>query len=213
MKHRIHRDEMKRFADSEDGTLVWFKRETDTRWRKTREPRWHKDSSYILDNKYAELRKEGIDKDRPIQVYSTIYSEWVTPISRLQFDIDIKNYRLEPKEEEEFKYPIYKRCRARGYIVEFTSKKEGVIIKDTEISRSVYRNIGHKSNGWIPHTDTETWEDYDYVEPIYYYRWEKLSSNNKIRVSDLISDKYAEKNGYREEGWVKRTNTKRTWKY
>jgi len=44
MKHRIHRDEMKRFADSEEGTLVWHRRNTSTRWRKTIDPRWHKDS-------------------------------------------------------------------------------------------------------------------------------------------------------------------------
>jgi len=56
-------------------------------------------------------------------------------------------------------------------------------------------------------------ENHDYIEPIAYYRWERLSSKGKILVSDLISDKYAEKNGYKEDGWIKITNTKRTWEY
>jgi len=56
-------------------------------------------------------------------------------------------------------------------------------------------------------------EDHNYVEPIYYYRWERLSSKGEILMSNLISDKYAEKNGYKEDGWIKITNTKRTWEY
>ena len=212
MKTRQHKEEMIRFAKSEDGTEVWFRQKSGTNWDTVLKPAWAEDKIYVLNDKYAELRKKSIDEDIPIQVYNRLHSEWATPTYKLKFDADIKLYRLKPKEGE-FKYPIYKRNLTAGHVVEFTSITEGVIIKDTEHSRSVYHNIGDKLDSLLPHTNIDIWEDYDYIEPTYYYRWEKLSSNNKIRVSDLISDRYAEKNEYREEGWVKRTNTKRTWEY
>jgi len=87
------------------------------------------------------LRRKSVDTGIPIQVYDTISSEWRTPPFELQFDSDIKNYRLEPKKEE-FKYPIYKRSKVAGHIVEFIGEREGVVIKDTEHSRNINRNIG-----------------------------------------------------------------------
>jgi len=153
METRPHKEEMIRFAESEAGTEVWFRPKTSTNWRTLLTPTWNEDYIYILDNKYAKLRKESADTGRPIQVYDYSSLKWETPTHELQFDVDLAFYRLEPK------------------------------------------------------------ENHDDVEPIAYYRWERLSSKGKILVSDLISDKYAEKHKYKEDGWVKRTNTKRTWEY
>jgi len=216
MKTRPHKEEMIRFAKSEVGTQVWFRQKTGTGWSTVLKPAWDKDYIYVVHNKYANLRKDSADTGRPIQIRNKT-GKWETPTHELQFDVDLEFYRLEPKKEE-FKYPIYKRFIYKdsvynGCVVEFIGGTEGVIVEDTEMSRASNHNIGYKSHSWIHHTNTRAWEDYDYIEPIYYYQWERLSSKGEILVSNLISDRYAEKNGYREEGWVKRTSTKRTWEY
>ena len=153
MGYRIHRDEMIRFAKSEDDTAVWYRPKMSTEWLTGLKPLWNKNYIYIVDDDYAKLRKESADTGRPIQVYSILLSIWKTPTYKLDFSAHIESYRLEPK------------------------------------------------------------EDHDYVEPIAYYQLERLSSKGEILISNLISDKYAEKNGYKEDGWIKITNTKRTWEY
>ena len=142
----------------------------------------------------------------------TIRYNWETLMQKLMS----KDYRFEPIEE--FEYPIYKRCIYKanfytGCVVKFTGETEGVIVKDTERIREFDHHVGCRLDTWIPHTDINAWEDHDYVEPIYYYRWERLSSKGEILMSNLISDKYAERYKYKEDGWIKITNTKRTWEY
>jgi len=217
MKHRIHREEMKRFADSEEGTAVWYRQKTVTNWRTILEPTWNEDYIYILDDEDAELRKKSADENRPIQVYDTIFSEWETPKHELEFNSDIKSYRLEPKEDK-FKYPIYKLCIYKdhfysGCVVEFTGETEGVIVKDTERTREFNHHIGYRLDNWIPHTDTNAWKDHDYIEPIAYYRWEQLIMNGSILTSSHITDKYAEKHNFENSGWRKIESSKRTWEY
>jgi len=153
METRPHKEEMIRFANSEVGTAVWWREKTFDSWKLIKNPLWSEDYVYVVDNKYAELRKKSVDEDRAIQMYNTIDSKWETPTFNLDFSAPIESYRLEPK------------------------------------------------------------EDHDYIEPIAYYRWERLSSKGEILMSNLMSDKYAEKNGYKEDGWIKITNTKRTWEY
>jgi len=94
---KTHRDEMIRFANSEEGTAVWFKHATMTEWKRNYIPTWSKDTIYIVDDKYAELRKENIDTGRPIQVLN-VEGEWVTQVVDLHFILSLSDYRLEPKE-------------------------------------------------------------------------------------------------------------------
>ena len=137
----------------------------------------------------------------------TIRYKWETLMQKLMS----KDYRFEPIEE--FEYPIYKRSTSNGCVVEFTGKTTGMVVIDTEASRriGVGECIGYKSNRWVSHTYEKTWEDYDYVETISYYRWERLSSKGKILVSDFMTDKYAEEFKYEKEGWRKIESSKRTW--
>ncbi|HIP15554.1 MAG TPA: hypothetical protein EYG74_08700, partial [Sulfurimonas autotrophica] len=116
---RKHRDEIKRFADTEIGTKVWYKAKDRFRWVNTANPTWKEDNEYIVDDEYAELRKESVDTGRPIQMYNPVSSKWETPAFELDFDAPIENYRLKPKEEE-FKYPIYKKDKGMGFVVKFT---------------------------------------------------------------------------------------------
>jgi len=211
MKTRIHKEEMIRFAKSEEGTTIWYRRGTSDSWRLIKDPLWREDCVYVVNNKYAELRKKSIDEGRAIQMYNLISSKWETPIFELEFNSDIKSYRLEPKEDK-FKYPIYKKNKTTGFVVEFTSKAEGRIVLDTEDSRHTGHYVGHESDKWKEHTNTEVWEDCEYEEPTYYYRWEKLTSKgSSILKSSHVTDEYAEKNSFENSGWRKLANTKRTW--
>ena len=151
MKTRLHKEEMIRFAKSEEGTTIWWRAKKATDWGIISNTMWYKGFIYIVNDKYAVLRKESADTGRPIQVYNYSSLKWETPTHELQFDVDLAFYRLEPK------------------------------------------------------------EDHDYIEPIAYYRWERLSSKGEILMSNLISDKYAEENGYKEDGWIKIESSKRTW--
>ena len=49
-------------------------------------------------------------------------------------------------------------------------------------------------------------------EPLYYYQWEKMLSHGAvITVTEYVLDDYAEKNGYKKDGWRKIENSRRTW--
>ena len=140
----------------------------------------------------------------------TIRYNWETLMQKLMS----KDYRFEPIEE--FEYPIYKRCIYKanfytGCVVKFTGETEGVIVKDTERTREFDHHIGYRLDTWIPHTDINAWEDCDYVEPIYYYRWERRYSTGIIESSDLVTDLYAKTNEYELLGWFKVESSKRTW--
>ena len=141
----------------------------------------------------------------------TIKYKWETLMQKLMS----KDYIFEPIDE--FEYPIYKRCIYKGNfytgcVVEFTGKTEGVIVKDTERTREFNHTIGCRLDTWIPHTDTNAWEDYAYEEePIYYYRWEKLYRDGRINTSDLVTDEHANICNYKRDGWRKIESSKRTW--
>jgi hypothetical protein len=69
--------------------------------------------------------------------------------------------------EESSEYPIYKKKKDIGYIVKFAGLQDG------EIAYPAYSSYktGQKSSDWIPHTNTDVWED------VYYDReldlWDK----------------------------------------
>ena len=212
MKTRVREQEMIRFAKSEEGTEVWYRYKTSTNWDTILKPAWNKPCIYIIDNEYAELRKKSADTGRPIQMYNPISLEWETPTFELDFSAPIESYRLEP-EEDGFEYPIYKRHKLTGCVVMFTEKKYGVIVIDTEKANYEGYGTGYEADNWIPHTNASTWEDYDYdyTEPTYYYRWEKLYRNGSISTTAYVTDVYAVKFNYKEEDYVKIEDSKRTW--
>ena len=205
---RKHKKEMIRFIESEYGTEVWYKNNNSTKWRKSQVPRWDKDTTYIVDDEYATLRKESIDTKMPIQVYNKELSEWQTPNFDLEFDGNIKNYRLKP---DDHSYPIYKKAKNDGSIVKFTALEDGVVVVDTEISRSFNHFVGTESKGWVRHTNTDVWENYNYKEPVYYYKWEKVYDYGVIEETRWMTDEYAEKNKYYIHEWRKIKGLKRVW--
>ena len=69
-----------------------------------------------------------------------------------------------------FEYPITKRNKINGMVIEFTGLCEGKIIKTTEFFKENEFNVGDKLYDIFAHTNTEIWENCDYKErPAYYY--------------------------------------------
>jgi len=103
---RKHCKEIIRFANSKERTVVWYKPRFSNKWDKTYYPAWKPQNKYILEDRYAELRKESIDTGIPIQVYRYISSKWETSRDELDFHLPIEYYRLEP---DNYEYPIYQK--------------------------------------------------------------------------------------------------------
>jgi len=70
-----HKDEICRWANSPDGTAVWYKyRGID--WTLTKNPHWSPDVNYVVYDEWAELRKAQID-GKQLQMNPTKSGPWV----------------------------------------------------------------------------------------------------------------------------------------
>ena len=71
----------------------------------------------------------------------------------------IKEIKALP-DEPEVEYPLFMKHKVNGQIIMFTSINEGCVVwkRDQEFSST----IGYVSDGWIPHTDTDTWQPVPY---------------------------------------------------
>ena len=71
----------------------------------------------------------------------------------------IKEIKALP-DESEFEYPLFMKHKVNGQIIMFTSINEGCVVwkRDQEFSST----IGYVSDGWIPHTNTDTWQPVPY---------------------------------------------------
>ncbi len=98
-----HKDEMDKFSNSPSGIKVWFRsRQPGKRWELLEEPNWCIYNHYIVDDVYAELRKQFIDDRREIQVRDKYTNEWRDTVTDTlnRFDSNIKRgikYRIKPK--------------------------------------------------------------------------------------------------------------------
>lgn len=61
---------------------------------------------------------------------------------------------------DNFSYPIYKKSKRDELVIKFTSLKEGKVVVGNN-----YWNTSHLYYDWIPHTDTEVWEDWAPPQP------------------------------------------------
>ena len=53
MYGKVHKDEIKQWANANEGTKVWCKRKGDKVWVLQESPSWNKDDEYIVDDKNA----------------------------------------------------------------------------------------------------------------------------------------------------------------
>ena len=205
---RKHTDEIIRYANSEEGTGVWYKEIAGaSKWRLIGYSSWRDNCSYVVDDEWAHLRKALID-GKTLQTSDELTAGGICwsdippyfPIEKYE----VGTFRV--KTEPEFKYPIYKRSAAHGFVVKFTGLTEGEVVV---VGR--YHYIGYSSLFWEKHTSNTVWEDYNYTEPTYYYRWEKLEDENSILTTPHVTDKFAKGMQYSELGWRRIESSKRTW--
>ena len=120
MAKRKHQDEMIRFANSPEGTKVWYK--SDGCWYDIIKPIWVKKLHYIVDDKHAELRKLQHDKpETEFEIKHPQQTEWCY-FDGENWELD-KDYRVK---EEAFKPVLKKRD---GDVVCFIDRKKYVLIE------------------------------------------------------------------------------------
>ena len=61
--------------------------------------------------------------------------------------------------KQEVEYPLFRRSKQNSSIVKFTSLSEGTVVWKGSVP---YSAIGHYSENWFKHTDTDTWEEVAY---------------------------------------------------
>ena len=76
----------------------------------------------------------------------------------LELGKEIEALKKQNTEKEEIKYPIYCKRIGSPLVVKFVGLKSGEVVFG-----SIY-NVGHKSNNWIKHTDTDIWQQLDVCE-------------------------------------------------
>ena len=113
---RKHEDEMVRFAQSPEGTKVWFRAIESRKWVSSYSPSWSNGYIYIVDDEWSKIAKQCIDD--PSKVECHIGAEgWVTTtfytLRRLRQQ-NVKKYRIKPKEEEEIILEDCKTCKFIG---------------------------------------------------------------------------------------------------
>ena len=117
-----HKNEIMRWANSPEGTRVWIKQE-DGIWSKPYVPTWKKDSTYIVDDEWAEIRKAFFD-NKTIQFLN---EEWedsgVSDINVYQGE-SREFYRIKPDDQESC---LFKLC-------EFAKEAEEAYIDSENIS-------------------------------------------------------------------------------
>ena len=211
-----HSNEIKRWADSPDGTEVWI-RESDGRWWLTDNPRWIESVKYIVDDERAEYRRALAD-GKTIQFKRSRIgsfdcgSHWVDWNSYgQQFESGVY-YRVKPEVE----YPAYFREKSTGIVVKFTGLSSGIVI---EGDGGLQSKKGFKWNCFIPHNKSNWWTELseyeEEKEEVYYYLWEKPHSSDcgeSISMSNrFMTDEYALNNGHTvEKGWERVESSKRT---
>lgn len=95
-----HRDEIIRWANSEEGTGVWQKDELNDCWAILTLIPWHKHIIYIVDDQWAELRKYQAD-GKQLQ-YKTDIDTWKDSIFTLEDNNTLLGrWRIKPEE------PVY----------------------------------------------------------------------------------------------------------
>lgn len=58
-----HSAEIIAWARRKEGTKVWCKRKGDKHWVLQKSPSWDPQNKYVIDDDFAETRKEHIDKE------------------------------------------------------------------------------------------------------------------------------------------------------
>ena len=137
-----HKKEITRWANCPDNTEVWY-RACKNDWDKIKIPHWLINVEYIVDDKYAELRK-ALAEGKTILFRGK-------EVDNLNFDKELEDYSI----QENFT-PVLKRSIRVGRVICFTGPTKGIVIDDncsgTYAVGDVIKNVVHYNNEFY-------WED------------------------------------------------------
>ena len=139
-----------------DGNNLWCYSYNLKRWKKQKEL-WSVDKDTtdfiynIIEDRSFEARKAHALGAR-IESRLDNTDGW-----EVDYDPSWSEHR-EYREEPEYTYPLLKRLKSSGLVVEFTGKREGKVIEKGTSSRPV----GEKY-GWFDEHTRDTWEDVEWV--------------------------------------------------
>ena len=143
--------EIKRWAESPDGTKVWGKCSKDGKWYTHDNPPFWPICDYIVDDQWAELRKAQID-GRQLQMKNA-KGDWYD--ARLGYDVldytSPESWRIKPEVE----FPVYRRHKEKGCIAKFHSPDTYEIV----ISADKYGIAGITVNTTESYDREDIWEE------------------------------------------------------
>ena len=100
-----HKSEMNRYINSKYGTAVWCKNPESDNWEKTGTPAWREDMLYVIDDKWASLRKSQYDGHQ-LQYYGGPVLGWIDwRLSNLDISRP-EDWRVKPAEIETVQYIV-----------------------------------------------------------------------------------------------------------
>ena len=137
-----HKDEIIRWANCPDDTKVWYRR-AESMWDIVVTPLWLFDVDYIVDDKYAELRKAQADGKTILFLGEEA--------DNLSFNNELENYSI----KKDFAH-VLKRSVHTGKIVCFISEIEGIVVDDNDW---VEYDVGDKLENLVPYDNRDHWED------------------------------------------------------
>ena len=103
------------------------------------------------------------------------------------YNSDTRSLRL-VKEKTVHKYPIYKKSKTNGVVVQFTALDSGFV---TERGDTLF-DIGQSSSSWTPHTSDAQWEDYTPPESSTKHICEVLKEKVDLETAIRFAKNYVE---------------------
>lgn len=141
MSSKKHKDEIIRWANSHEGTRVWNKGPA-SRWQLIDNPRWTKDTKYIVDDRWSELRKAQEDGTQLQRFDGEVWFTCALRDYAVANDTP-KEWRIKPKPVYEYQWVIHHTINDRFQFTEYMTEEEtegaNYIVKRYEPSKRIRR--------------------------------------------------------------------------
>ena len=92
---------------------------------------------------------EWFDKGGTVVYAARGFDDW-EPVTHPSWDWSDFDYRV-----KEFQYPMWFKSKANGLVIKFDGLQSGTVVEE---GNSFYTK-GEYSSLWVPHTDSEHWEE------------------------------------------------------
>lgn len=184
--------ELKRWAESKNGTKVWVKYKEGT-WILTSVPVTSHGYTIVVDDEWAELRKAQLD-GKQLQRYCSDENRWCDQLlEEIHFRSTCKSeWRIKPETE----FPVYRRSKLTKTIVKFIDEHTGIVMIASKDDYFIPR-IGEKRNLFESCFNENVWKPVETTEIdgiIYYdtqpvWAWYDISHILHTRFVEFIDAK------------------------